>query len=67
MFCNAVSYGNIIYEMYCSEVLNKVFLKNKNKITKKERVMKAKRASGRNYSRTHRLVCLVLLKQGASL
>ena len=31
LFCNAVSYGNIINEMYCSEVFNKVFFKKKKK------------------------------------
>ena len=27
LFCNAVSYGNISNEMYCSEVLNKMLKK----------------------------------------
>ena len=31
MFCKVVSYSNIINEMYCSEVLNKVFFKKKKK------------------------------------
>ena len=37
LFCNVVSYSNIINEMYCSEVLNKVFLKNKRKKKEKKK------------------------------
>ena len=49
LFCNVVSYSNIINKMYCSEVLNKVLLKKKRK--KKERKEKKERKQSAYYLR----------------
>ena len=42
LVCCVVSYSNIINEMYCSEVLNKVFFKKKKK--KKKGLKSARKA-----------------------